>query len=59
VPSLDSVSMLGNQNIMATATQAKAIQQSNMGASKKSLGNIDSANRMLTSNQKTAQRGES
>jgi hypothetical protein len=58
VPSLDSQSMLANQNMLATATQAKAQQeQSQMsGAKGKNLGKLNKSENMLTSMQATSQR---
>lgn len=58
VPSLSPVSMLANQNMLATATQAKAMQnQAQMGrVNKKSLGKMEKSNRLLTPMQENAQR---
>lgn len=59
VSSLDPVSMLANQNTMASATQAKNDQEQaqKMGSvNAKGLDKLDSSNRLLTASQSSAQR---
>lgn len=58
VNSLDSVSMLANQNMLATSTQAKA-QQEMATQNKKSISTIDQANSFMTPMQKAEQRKDS
>lgn len=57
VNSLDSVSMLANQNMMATATQAKA-QQDMMAANRKPGDKLNKSSDLMTPMQKSAHRGE-
>ncbi len=61
VESLNPVSMIGNQNTMATATQSKAMQASAQmnSVNTKNAGNIKTASRYLTPMQKSADRKES
>lgn len=60
VSSLSPQSMLATQNVMSTATQAKQSQEQGQlsGSAKKSIGKMDSKNRLLTSAQSSAQRQE-
>jgi hypothetical protein len=56
VNSLTPVNMLANQNMMATATQAKAIQEKMPSANKNDLGKMERANSFLTPLQKSTER---
>lgn len=58
VNSLDPVSMLSNQNVMATATQNKNANRTAqmMRVNQKGLDNMEVSNRFLTPMQKSAQR---
>ena len=58
MPSLSPVNILSNQNMLATATQAKNAQQAQMGrVNQTGMGKMDTSARLMTDQQASAQRG--